>query len=62
MNPCELTVLITAIANGLYNCLSPLELEVVATIFEQLGDTLGTLAAQAALLESRCGGMENGAG
>ena len=62
VSPGELTALITAVANGLYHCLSPWELEVVAAIFDQLGDTLGTLAAQAALLEARRGNTENGAG
>lgn len=62
MNPCELTALVTAVANGLYGCLSAVELEVLAAVFEQLGDTLATLAAQAALLEARCGKQERGAG
>ncbi len=61
VSPCELAALTTAVANGLYHCLSPLELEVVAAVFVQLGDTLETLAAQAALLEARCGNTENGA-
>lgn len=51
MSPCELTVLVTAVANALYGCLTAGELAVLAAVFEQLGDTLETLAAQAALLE-----------
>lgn len=62
MNPCELTVLVTAVANGLYGCLGAAELEVLAAVFVQLGDTLGTLAAQAALREAQCEKQERGAG
>lgn len=56
MDPRELTVLVTAVANGLYGCLPSPELAVLAAAFTQLGDTLETLAAQKALLEGRCGG------
>ena len=56
VNPCELTMLVTAVANALYGCLPALELNVLAAVFEQLADTLGTLAAQAALRESQYGG------
>lgn len=52
MNPQELTALVTAVANGLYGCLSAPELAVLAAVFTQLGDTLETLAAQRALLEA----------
>lgn len=51
MDPRELTLLVTGVANGLYDSMSALELAVWAAVFEQLGDTLGTLAAQKALLE-----------
>lgn len=50
MDPRELTALVTAVANGLYNCMSASELAVLAAVFTQLGDTLATLAAQSALL------------
>ena len=52
MNPQELTVLVTAAANGLYCRLNAPELAVLAAVFTQLGDTLETLAAQKALLET----------
>ena len=56
MDPCELTMLVTAVANALYNCLPGPELSVLAAVLDQLADTLGTLAAQVALQESRHGG------
>ena len=49
MTPQELTLLVTAVANSLYGCMSALELAVLASVFNQLGDTLETLAAQKAL-------------
>lgn len=52
MDPRELTVLVTAAANSLYGCLSAPELAVLAAVFNQLGDTLETLAAQKSLLEA----------
>ena len=51
MDPRELTLFVTAVANGLYDSLPPLELALLAAVFNQLGDTLETLAAQKALLE-----------
>lgn len=56
MDPRELTLLVAAVANSLYECLSAAQLAVLAAVFNQLGDTLETLAAQAAALGSRCGG------
>lgn len=54
--PQELTTAVTAAANALYcSGLTGEELEVLAAVFTQLGDTLATLAAQRALLEARCG-------
>lgn len=53
VNPQELTVLVTAVANALYESMPAAELAVLAAVFTQLGDTLETLAAQAALLEDR---------
>lgn len=52
MDPRELTLFITAAANALYDCLPPAQLAVLAAAFTQMGDTLETLAAQKALLES----------
>ena len=51
MDPRELTLFVTAVANGLYDSLPPLELALLAAVFNQLGDTIETLAAQKALLE-----------
>lgn len=56
MNPQELALLVTAVANSLYDCLSAPELAVLASVLNQLGDTLETLAAQKALQDIRCGG------
>lgn len=53
MDPRELTLFVTAVANGLYECLPAEELAVLATVFSQLGDTLETLAAQAEFLEQK---------
>ena len=53
MDPKELTLLVSAVANALYDCMPAEELAVLAAVFDQLGDTLATLAAQAALLESK---------
>ena len=46
MNPCELTTGVTALANVLANSLTDDELELVAALFMQLGDTQATIAAQ----------------
>ena len=54
MDPRELTLLVTAVANGLYDSLDAETLAVLAAVFTQLGDTLGTLAAQKERLERRC--------
>lgn len=51
MDPRELTLLISAVANSLYETLPAARLAVLAAIFTQLGDTLTTLAAQAEFLE-----------
>ena len=53
MDPRELTLLISALANGLYETLPPAQLAVLAAILTQLGDTLATLAAQKEFLEGR---------
>ena len=53
MDPRELALFVAAVANGLYECLSAEELAVLAAVFNQLGDTLETLAAQAEFLAQR---------
>lgn len=50
MNPCELTISITAIANALAGEMSDDELQLAASVFSQLGDTLATIA----LARARC--------
>ena len=46
MNPCELTALVTAIANALACRLNDDELSLLGTAVTQLGDTLLTIATQ----------------
>lgn len=54
MNPCELTLSITALANAIACKLeSPEEIALVAAVFMQLGDTLEVIAAQQDLCKSR---------
>ena len=48
MSPCELTAGVTALANALACRLSDEELNLLALVLTQLGDTLGTIAAQRA--------------
>ena len=50
MEPRELTLFISAVANSLYETLPADRLAVLAAVFTQLGDTLETLAAQSAWL------------
>lgn len=49
MNPCGLTASITAIANALVCGLTDAEVELLAAILTQLGDTLTTIAVQRGL-------------
>ena len=49
MNPCELTVSITAAANALAAKLSDDELELLGVTLTQLGDTLITIATARAI-------------
>ena len=51
MDPRELTLFVSAVANTLYECLPAGQLAVLAAVLTQLGDTLETLAVQAAFLE-----------
>lgn len=53
MKSLELTAAITAAANAISRGLSITELALTASIFVQLGDTLATIAAEAALTEER---------
>lgn len=59
MDPRELTLLVTATANSLYDCVPAAQLALLAAAFTQLGDTLETLAAQAALLEAAAGSVDS---
>ena len=52
MDPRELTLLVTGAANALYGSLPAEDLAVLGAVLTQLGDTLATLAAQKAWLES----------
>lgn len=53
MDPRELNLFTSAVANGLYERLSPAQVTVLAAVFTQLGAALETLAAQAEFLEDR---------
>lgn len=46
MDPCELTTLITVMANALAGQLNDDELNILGAAVTQLGDTLLTIAAQ----------------
>ena len=51
MNSLELTSAVTALANALACKLTTSEISLLASILVQLGDTLGTIAAQRTLCE-----------
>ena len=53
MNSVELTSAVTLIANAISCRLTSEELDLVSSIFVQLGDTLTTVAAQRALCEGK---------
>lgn len=53
MNPCELTVAITAFANTIAAGLGAEEISLIGSLFVLLGDTLATIAAQKALCEAQ---------
>ena len=53
MNAFDLTLAVTALANAVAAVLTPAELALAASVLVQLGDTLATIAAQAALREER---------
>ena len=52
MNSCELVFKISAIANAISSKLTTDELNLLATIVTQLGDTLNTIAAQRTYCDS----------
>ncbi len=53
MTPCELTAGVTALANLIACRLGDAEINLLALVLTQLGDTLGTIAAQRACCCSR---------
>ena len=46
MSPCELASFVTAVACSMANCCSGEEIELLAAVFVQLGDTLVTIKLQ----------------
>ena len=52
INPCELTVAITSLANIIASGLTTEEISLISSVFMQLGDTLATIAAQRALCQA----------
>lgn len=59
MTPCELTALVTVIANTLAAQFSDNEILLLSAVLQQLGDTLGTIVAQKAILNSRSDNNNN---
>jgi len=55
MDPCELTLSITALANAIACKLSDENLDLVAAAVSQLGDTLATISAQRSRCKTICG-------
>ena len=53
MNPCGLTVAVSALANALAQRLDDEELSLLGAVFNQLGDTLSTIAAHRNFCENR---------
>ncbi|MBQ7347177.1 MAG: hypothetical protein IJW55_04405 [Clostridia bacterium] len=51
MNPCELTASITALANAIACRLTVNELNLLAAVLSQLGDTMATIATQRSICE-----------
>lgn len=51
MNACELTAVITAVANSIASKLSDDEMLLLASVLVQLGDTLVTISSTNALCE-----------
>lgn len=53
MNFCELTFLITALANSISSGLTTDELDLLSAVFTQLADTLATISARREILEDK---------
>lgn len=53
MNPCELTMAITALASTIACGRTAEEIDLLGALFVQLGDTLATIAAQKALCDDK---------
>lgn len=54
MNPCELTMTVTALANAIAGKLdSPEEIAAAGSVFTLLGDALAAIAAQQVLCQSK---------
>lgn len=53
MNGCEITAAVTAVANFIACNFSSEQIEMLAAIFNQLGDTLITLNARQALCQKK---------
>ena len=52
MNPCEITATVTFAANALASKLTNDELNLLASVLVQLGDTLVTISTQRAICEN----------
>lgn len=52
MNPCELAVMVTALANAIACKMTNDQLTLLASVLVQLGDTLVTIATQRAICEN----------
>ena len=52
MSSCELVTLVTAIACNIANCYSEEEVELLAAVFAQLGDTLATIQVRESALSA----------
>lgn len=59
MNPCELTMSITAVANAIACQLSDDKLELASAVFTQLGDTLATISVQRSLCNNKNDSAKN---
>lgn len=55
MNPCELTMRVTALANAMACRLSDDELDLAAALFSQLGDTLATISTRRSVCDRQKG-------
>ena len=53
MNPCQLTTLITGLANTLAKGLTTEQISLLAAVLVQLGDTLATISIQQGILSNQ---------